>query len=276
MLSFFRGGALAAGVIVFAAAGAAAAQTVSRPSTPFIIHPVVLDDSERVAASPAALLSQPASSIRAARLDAEAAAESAGWFKAKSFPAGTLMFGAYAGDRWSYCAVAESRSRWWASDQFICYIDEDNDGRFDSAIDSGSPFNGVALLVFNVGMSRPLPTPVPYTRIDAVDGPTIDYAIGFSVVRPYRRRNQPIRPATFINVYPAFRAGNGALAALSGPGSGRLPLQDGQTATIRMMGAEIKILGVNEDNSVRYRVVRTMPRQIDQIIMQLTTTTVYY
>jgi len=279
--SSFKGGVLAAGLVLLAAAGAAHAQSsvVTRPSTPFMIYPVPADDSEKVAARGEPLLIQSASAIRAARLDAEAAAESAGWFKEKSFPAGTLMFGAYTGTRWSYCAVAETRQRFWSSDQFICYIDEDDDGRFDAAIDSGAPFQGVALLVFNSGLPRPLATPVPYSRLDMAEGPKVEYVIGFTIDRPRTsRRNPEVRPATHITPFPAFRAGDGSLVPLSGLGTGRLPLENGQTAHIKLMGAEIEILGVNDDNSVRYRVMQTMPRQIDQILMRLTTTTtwVYY
>lgn len=258
--------------------GVAVAQTASRPSTPFVIHSVMVDGAERVAREHQPLLVQPVTSVRSARLEAETPAESAGWFKAKSFPAGTLMFGAYTDDEWSYCAVAESRQTWWSADQFICYVDEDDDGRFDAAIDSGEPFNGVPLLVFSTGESRPLPAPAPYSRIPLADGPGIEYAVSFDVVRPTGRamlndRNVP-RAATHIIPSVGFRVEGGRVQPLSGPGSNqRIPLVNGQTATIRVKGAVIEILGVNNDNSVRYRVVEAIPAHVDQIMLQIITTT---
>lgn len=260
-------------------AGAAVAQASgARPSTPFVIHSVPVDGAEQVAREWRPLLVQPVTSVRSARLDAEAPAESAGWFKAKSFPAGTLMFGAYAGDQWSYCAVAESRQRWWTEDQFICYVDRNDDGQFDAAIDSGVPFNGVPLLVYSTGETRPLTSPVPFSRIPLADGPSVEYAISYEIVRPSGRamlngRNVP-RAATHIVPIVGFRVAGGRIQPLSGPGSGqRLRLIDGQRATIRVKGAVIEILGVNNDDSVRYRVVEAMPTHVDQIMLQVITTT---
>lgn len=259
-------------------ASAAAAQTASRPSTPFVIHAVPVDGAEQAARERQPLLSQPVTSVRSARLDAEAPAESAGWFKAKSFPAGTQMFGAYAGERWSYCAVAESRQTLWTADQFICYVDDDDDGRFDAAIDSGAPFNGVPLLVFSTGESRPLPAPVPYSRLPLADGPSVEYAISYEIVRPSGRamlngRNVP-RAATHIVPIVGFRVGGGRIQPLTGAGGDRrVQLIDGQRATLRIKGAVIEILGVNDDDSVRYRVVESIPAHVDQIMLQVITTT---
>ncbi|NJC40008.1 hypothetical protein GGQ87_000266 [Brevundimonas alba] len=261
-------------------AGGAAAQTASRPSTPFVIHGVAVDSTERTAREGQPLLAQPVTSVRSARLDAEAPAESAGWFKDKSFAAGTPMFGAYAGDQWSYCAVAESRQSFWTTDQFICYVDADDDGRFDSAIDSGTPFNGVPLLVFSTGASRPLPAPVPYSRLPLADGPSVEYAISYEIVRPHGRamlngRNVP-RAATHIVPVVGFRVEGGRIQPLSAAGGERrIPLAGGQQATIRVKGAVIEILGVNNDDSVRYRVVETIPSHVDQIMLQIITTTTW-
>lgn len=273
-------GAIAAGML--AVAGPALSQ--SRPSTPFVINPVQIDPAaEMTARENQPLLTQPTTSIRSARLDGEAVAEAAGWFKDKSFPAGTLMFGAYIDTGWSYCATAVSRQSWWNGDQFICYVDNDNDGRFDTAMDSGAPFNGVPLMVFSQAAQHSLPAPVPYSVIPAEDGPSINYAITFEIERPRRsgadrrrRPDAPPLPASHIKPIVGFRLDNGQMVTLSGAGlAQRIRLVGGQTATIRFKGAEIEILGVNDDDSVRYRVVRSMPRQVDQITLTVITTTYY-
>lgn len=265
--------------LAFASASPATAQTTqSMPSTPFIIHGVTLDGAEQVALKNQALLAQPVTSVRSARLDAEAPAERAGWFKQKSFPAGTPMFGAYTRDGWSYCAVAESRAAFWTSDQFICYVDSDNDGQFESALDSGAPFGGVPLLVFGQGQPSALPVPVPYSRIPTIEGPSVEYAVGYELVRPSGRgmrngRNVPL-PATHIIPFIGFKIPGGDIRPLSGPGEGRrFALERGQTATIRLGEAVIEILGVGDDDSVRYRVIQAFPAQVDQITLRITSST---
>ena len=275
MLNFKAGSTLfGAGVAcAWLIAGGAVARDL--PSTPFLIHGVTVDGSERVATKREALLVQPVTSPRAARLDAEAPAEEAGWFKDKSFPAGTHMFGAYARDSWSYCAVAESRATFWTSDQFICYVDSDNDGRFDGAIDSGEPFGGVPLLVYGAGQPHALATPVPYSRIAPLEGPSIEYAIGYEIVRRSGRgvrngRNVPLA-ATHIVPFVGFKLPGGEITRLSeAGGSRRFALEGGQRGTIRIRGAEIEILGVGDDDSIRYRVIRAIPAQVDQILLQTT------
>lgn len=266
--------ALAAGCLV---TGSAVAQTnvQSRLSTPFIIHAVPMPEGEQTAAKGKPLLVHPVTTLRAARLTEQTAAESAGWFKEKFFPAGTLMFGAYAENKWSYCAVAESRSRFWSSDQFICYLDEDKDGRFEAAMDSGMPFQGVGILVFSQAAPKPLATPAPYERVALEDGPKVEFGIGFQIQRPRRRSDAPVPAATAIRPVVGFVGENGSVLSAFRGGVAPVPLVEGQRATIRIEGAEIEILGVNDDDSVRYRVVKTLPSRLDRIMMQIVTTTTW-
>ena len=246
------------------------------PSSPFVIHAVAVDSAEQIVTRRQPLLVQPVTSMRAVRLDAEtpAAISSA---RERSFPAGTLAFGVYVRDGWAYCAIAESRLRLWSPDQYVCYIDSDNDGRFESAIDSGEPFGGIPLLVWGQGDVRRLPAPAPYTRIAAADGPSIEYAIGYEVVRPSGRarrgdRNVP-RPATHIAATIGFRLPDGEIHPLSGPEVGRrFPLEDGQQGSIRVHGAVIEVLAVGDDDSVRYRVIQSIPAQVEQITLQANNT----
>ncbi|RZJ44985.1 MAG: hypothetical protein EON86_02330 [Brevundimonas sp.] len=277
-MNYKDGTALVLGACLAALVGAGSpASAQSRPSTPFVIHGVAANPAEQAGREGRPLVTHRVTSVRSARLDAVAPAEGTGWFKDKSFPAGTLMFGAYTDDAWSYCAIAESRS-WFNEDQFICYVDRDDDGRFDEAIDSGVPFNGVPLLVFGSGAARPLPAPVPYSRIPLADGPSVDYEITYQIVRPVGRamragRNVP-RTATHIIPAVGFRIPGQHLVTLSGAGGERrIPLEGGQRATIRIKDTVIEVLGVNDDDTIRYRVVETMQPHVDQIMLQIVTTT---
>ena len=274
MVSIRFGLALVIGAGLVASSGAANATIVSRLSTPFFVHPVIPDPRPRQTSERGILLTQPVSSVRAARLDAEAPAEAMGRPRPKPFPAGTPMFGAFAGQQWSYCAVVESN--WGRPDKFSCYIDSDEDGRFDAVMDSGPPFNGVALFVFNTGQPRTLPEPVPYSRIDAAAGPRTRYAIGYRIHRPRAPdRNAQIPAATHISPIFGFLTADGALVPLSEQAAA-VPLRDGQRARLEIKGALIEIDGVGDDNSVQYRVLRGVAGHVDQIMMQTVTTTVYY
>lgn len=253
----------------------AVAQTVvpnARSSPPFIIHAVGVDSTERVSTGRWPLLVQPVTSLRAVRLDAETPAATRGSVP-RVFPAGTTAFGVYIDDGWAYCAMAEATNYFLGSNQFVCYVDADNDGQFESSMNSGEPFDGVPLWVWGEGRIRPLPAPAPYTRIPAAEGPSLEYAIGFQIVRPSGRRTREGRyipsPATYIQTTAGFRLPSGVIRQLQGQDIGRrFPLLNGQTATIQLKGAEIEILGVGDDDSIRYRIVRTMPSQIEQIELQ--------
>jgi len=273
MVGVRLGLALVIGAGLMASSGAASATIVSRLSTPFFVHPVVSDPRPRQTSERGLLLIQPVSSVRAARLDAEAPAEAMGRPRPKPFPAGTTMFGAFAGQQWSYCAVVESN--WGRPEKFSCYIDADDDGRFDAVMDSGPPFNGVALFVFNTGQPLTLPESVPYSRIDAMEGPRTRYAIGYRIHRPRApNRDAPV-PATHISPVFGFLTPDGALVPLSEQGAA-VPLTDGQRGRLEIKGAVIEIDAVGDDNSVHYRVLRGIAGHVDQIMMQTVTTTVYY
>jgi hypothetical protein len=247
------------------------ASAQSAPSTPFIIHGVTVDSSEQIATEQEALLAQPVTSPRAARFDVATSAQPMGGAREKSFPAGTLMFGAYARESWSYCAMAVAT--FWTADQFSCFVDRNNDGLFEAISDSGTPFAGVPLFVYGAGQPYLLATPIPYSRIAPLEGPTIEYAIGYRIVRRSGRMTREGRsvpyPATHIVPIIGFRSAGGVIRPLSGPESQqRIPLEDGQKATVRIAGAVIEVLEVGHDDSITYRVVQTIPAQIKQIILE--------
>lgn len=270
----FKRSLVAALALTVAAVGAARAQTSSRTveSTPFVIHaaPVAADERRAKAGEP--LLVQPVTSVRAAKLLAEAPTTS-GYKKVKAFPAGTALFGAYAPDGWAYCAVAASTARWWAGDEFACYQDGDDDGRFDHVRLSGAPFMGVPLFVFELGAPKPLPTPVPYQRTAYGEGPRIDYALGVQVMRPKTKRDQPPAPATAVRLTASI--GQEGRYAKIGDEAMLARLDGGQTATLEFRGAKISVLGVEPDGAVRYRVDTPMPTHVDRVVMGITTTTTY-
>lgn len=243
----------------FAASGAHAQTALS---TPFVIHETPLDGAERTAAKGQALLLQPTSTNRAARLDAERPGGGSIYYENRRYPAGTLMFGAYAADKWSYCAVPE-HDVFWRADFVDCFVDNDSDGRFDAVRAISTPF-GSPLLVLGPGEERPIPALLPYTRIPIAEGPTVEFGIGFWIMRPSGRG--AARTATHIVATEGFKNRLGSIDALTGEGRNvAFRLRDGQTATIRVRGAVIEILGVSDDDAVRYRVIKTMPSQIDHL-----------
>lgn len=257
---------LAAASAAFVVAGQAAAQTRTVESSPFVIHEIAADPTVRNAKKGEPLLVQPVTASRAARLEVDAPT----LFKSKtqSFAAGTAMFGSYdeATGRWLWCAVAESKAKWWAGDEFACYEDLDADGRFDTVRPSGAPFLGVPLFVFSPGAAKPLPTPVPYSRIDFANGPKTEYALSWRADRPRAKADQPAPKVEAIAVTPAMGPNASPI------GSAATVKLDGQeTGRVFFRGAEIEILGFEPDGSVRYRVLKGLPRQVGRVTMTMTT-----
>jgi hypothetical protein len=248
------------------------AQTVQVDSTPFIVHASPATQTVRTARPGEPLLVQSVTSLRSARLTAEAPTTS-GYKKVKSFPAGTLLFGAYAPEGWVYCAVAESTARWWAGDEFACYEDVDDDGRFDRVRLSGEPFMGVPLFVFQLGEPKTLPAPAPFEPIPAAEGPRVEYVLKADVRRPRTRRDEPKRPAEAVALTAAIGL-PGRHAPIGATGA-RAVLDGGQTATLDHEGGRIRILGVEPDDSIRYVVETAMPTRVDRVVMGVTTTTRY-
>lgn len=251
------------------------AQSQRRESTPFIIHgqvtagPAIGQDAS--APPGQALIVQPATSIRAARLNADTPSL-AGFRKTKVFAAGTPMFGVYTVTGWAYCAVAESGATWWTGDEFVCYEDADGDGRFETAMHSGSPFLGVPLFVFQLGRKQPLPEPAPYSAIEAENGPAVDYVVTAQVQRPRSvAPNTP--PVTVVTLRGGFRQGVNSLPTMIGGWSTSTRVQHGETSRINLKGAEIDILGVEEGDIVRFRVVSAAPKQVQRITMGVTSST---
>ena len=267
----FSAAALALGVI----AGSASAQTRTRESTPFVIHQAIVAGPEigveATAPRGQALIVQHATSIRAARLEADTPSL-AGFRKTKTFPAGSSMFGIYAGSGWAYCAVAETSAAWWSGDEFVCYEDADQDGRFETAMHSGSPFLGVPLFVFELGRKQTLPEPAPYVIAPADAGPAVDYVVTAQVQRP-RLTDPAATPVVIVTLKGGFRQSVNSIPTAIGGWTAGAPLKTDGPTRISLMGAEIDILGVDDDNTVRYRVVSATPTQVQRIVMGVTTTT---
>lgn len=266
--------AVSGAVMMLCLLAAPAAQGQTRQSTPFVIHGAISAGPavgvEATAPPGQALIVQRATSIRAARLDADTPSL-AGFRKTKVFAAGSPMFGVYSTTGWAYCAVAETTAAWWAGDEFVCYEDADKDGRFETAMHSGSPFLGVPLFVFQLGRKQALPDPAPYTIISTENGPAVDYIVTAHVQRP-RIRDAAV-PPTFVTLRGGFRQGVNSLPANIGGWSKRARITGEAPARINLMGAEIEILGVDEANVVRYRVVSPTPTQIERVTMGITTST---
>ena len=265
----------AAIAVLFVLPNAASAQTQRRESTPFIIHDAITAGPgigvEATAPRGQALIVQHATSIRAARLDADTPSL-AGFRKTKTFAAGSSMFGVYSATGWAYCAVAETTAAWWAGDEFVCSEDADNDGQFETAMHSGAPFLGVPLFVFQLGRKQPLPQPAPYTILAPEDGPAVDYVITAAVQRP-RTRDASLPAVTAVTLKGGFRQDINSVPTSIGGWSQSAHFEPGKTALINLMGAEIEILDVSEDNTIRFRVLKPTPAQVQRITMGVTTRT---
>lgn len=263
----------------------AGAQTRTQASTPFIIHAGMTQGpapgEEAVARRGQPLLIQRATSIRAARLEAEAPSL-AGFRKVKSFPAGTPMFGVHSLTGWVYCAVAETTASWWSGDESVCYEDADGDGRFETAMLSGAPFMGVPLFVFELGERQALAEPAPYTVIPGAEGPSVEFAL----VASSRTHRSPgaVNPVVTVTVTGGFRAS----ADPGGVGRGANPpttpiagwadtvtLGPEQPNRVHVLGAELEILGAGADDTIRYRVISSAPAQVERVAMSVMRSTTY-
>ncbi len=254
-------------------AGAVAAQTsVQHSRTTFVVHAAPVPEGEQVAAPGEPLLRQKVTATRAARL-AEDAPSLLGATQVKVFPAGTEMFGVQVPDGWIYCAVSKTTSKFWFSDVFACYQDIDSDGRFDHVRNSGIPFQNVPLFVFQPGVAVALPTPVRFDEIPYADGPAVEIAFTWTPEKVRTRKGEAPKPPTKASFGIAMLTEKGPVQIAS---LGQQSLEDGQVGTVRDAGAAINIIGVTPEGSLRYRVVSTMPAQIQPMKMTVTTTTYYY
>ncbi|WP_332679164.1 hypothetical protein [Brevundimonas sp.] len=273
---------------LWAAPQRADAQIRTQASTPFIIHAGIsrgpAPGDEAVAQRGQPLLIQRATSIRAARLEAETPSL-AGFQKVKSFPAGTKMFGVYSLTGWVYCAVAETTASWWAGDESICYEDADGDGRFETAMLSGAPFMGVPLFVFELGERQVLAEPAPYVVIPGAEGPSVEFALVASS-ETHRSPDAPaeVPPVVTVTVNGGFRASAdpGGVGRSENPPTTRIAGWTGtvvlgpeRSNRIRILGAELEILGLGENNTVRYRVISPAPAQVERVAMSVVRSTTY-
>lgn len=286
----FRLRVAAAALILTLGGGAQSsiAQTRTQASTPFVIHGGITQGpalgEEAVAARGKPLLVQRATSVRAARLEAEAPSL-AGFKKVKVFPAGTTMFGVHSLTGWVYCAIAETTASWWAGDESVCYEDADGDGRFETAMLSGAPFMGVPLFVFELGERQALTTPAPYSIIPGDQGPAVDFAL-VAAVRTQRLPGAApdVAPITAVTVRGGFRAS----ADPGGVGRSAEPpvtpitgwadtvvIGPGRPNRVSILGAEVEILGLGENDTVRYRVLSSAPAQVERVAMSVVQSTTY-
>lgn len=246
----------AAGAIILAAAcGAASAQTYqSLPSTPLLIGAVQAPKGEQLAAPGAAMLSQPIASLRAARLDAVAAPPPGAGFS--SLSAGTILSGVQAPDGWAYCAVAQG-SNWLFADSLACFQDLDGDGRFDVVRPSGEPFNGVPILVFQLGKPTTLLAPVAWSELPDTAPAAVDYVLSWRADR-----------GGGVIIDASLRMGGRAVTidSLRAPA-----LREGGGTTVVLRGARLELLGRAPGGTLRYRVLEAAPAQIERITMTVTT-----
>lgn len=285
----FRSLAMATTLVLglWAAPQATVAQSRTQASTPFIIHagmtrgPALGDEAVAQRGQP--LLIQRATSIRAARLEAETPSL-AGFQKAKSFPAGTPMFGVHSLTGWVYCAVAETTASWWAGDESVCYEDADGDGRFETAMLSGAAFMGVPLFVFELGERQAMAEPAPYAVIPGGEGPSVEFAL----VASSREHRLPgaadLPPIVTVTVTGGFRASADPGGVGRDPNRPTTPiagwadtvvLGPGRANRVRVLGAELEILGLGENNTVRYRVISPAPAQVERVAMSIVRSTTY-
>lgn len=261
------------GLALSCAAGAAEAQSnVQRTWTTFVIHGVSIPDEERVAAPGQPLLVQPVTATRAARLEAEAPSL-LGMGSAKTFPAGTRMFGVKVPDGWIYCAVAESTVKWLFADWTACYQDSDGDGKFEIVRDSGTPFNGIPLFVFQPGPPKKLPAPIPYTAIPYQDGPRVEIGLVWKPIVMKAGRDQPPIPVTQATITESIITPEKSEGVSRGK---TVDITGAAPETVAVNGAVVTVLGMTPEGGLRYRVRRTMPAQIEPLEMVLTTSTYYY
>jgi len=242
--------AIAVGCSLFAFS--ATAQTRTQDTAPLIIHPpaqgtiAIGEEISSVRANPVIRLRT--TTMRAARLDLDTETPS-GFALAKMLPAGTKMFGIHTTSGWAYCAVAESNARWWTVDQFVCFEDTDQDGRFESAMRSGAPFMRVPLFVFETGNRIALQTPAPYSLIDVSDGPAMDMTIyAIQSKRDYRDGNIYLR----AGFRPDDATGHIPIRGLAA----RARLNHDGPTRIELMGLEIEILSTDEEGNIRYRILK--------------------
>ncbi len=269
-----RGGAAAVALsLAVMTGGAAAAQTTQTSTTTFVIQPKAAPAGEQVALPGQPLWKQTVTSTRAARLDEEAVSM-ASIGVARSFPAGTKMFGVLAPDGWLYCAVAASAARWWTGDEFSCYQDLDKDGRFDVVRPSGAPFNGIALFVFQPGAPKRLPAPVPYTEIPYTEGPQGELAVTWEVPKKRYKPGQPPPVPTEVALKTGILDHNDRNATIFDDVTG--PLTNGQQVHYRLRGSDITVLGATPEGGIRYRVDAAMPAQITPMTMTVYTSTYFY
>lgn len=257
------------------------AQTERRESTPFAIRPGITAGPavgvEGRAPRGQALVVQSARSIRAARLTSDTPSLS-GFGKVKTFPAGSAMFGVHTLTGWAYCAIAETTAAWWSGDEFVCYEDADDDGRFESAMHSGAPFLGVPLFVFQLGPRQALPAPAPYTIVPMDDGPAVDYVVTASVLRGRPRGAGPAEAgddAKIVTLRGGFRQDVNRRPTEIGGWSASAVIRDDAPVRMRLMGAEFEILGIESDDTVRFRVLAETPAQVQRIVMGMTRSTTY-
>lgn len=270
------GRALATGAVASAAllASVASAQTQTSETTFVILGAppgATGAGEERTALPGQPLLTQSMTATRAARLD-QAAPSMSGIGAQRSFTAGTLMFGVLAPDGWIYCAVAESINSSIFRDNLACYQDGDNDGKFEIARNSGGPFEGVSLFVFQPGPPKPLAAPIAYSIIPYKDGPKSSFAVTWKPTGKVKK-DVPVTPN-------AITLQTGALVGEDQRNVGLFPEVSGVLAdgpiTYQQLGARITVLGATPEGGLRYRVDKTFPQQVVPMQMTLKTSTYIY
>jgi hypothetical protein len=100
----------------------------------------------------------------------------------------------------------------------------------------------------------------------------VDYVITAAVQRP-RTRDASLPAVTAVTLKGGFRQDINSVPTSIGGWSQSAQFEPGKTALINLMGAEIEILDVSEDNTIRFRVLKPTPAQVQRITMGVTTRT---
>lgn len=130
-----------------------------------------------------------------------------------------------------------------------------------------APF-GFEVLVYQCGPMKVLKPAVPFKRLKAFDGPHMQFAVMFEAkqVGPgegYR-----------VSLYPALQSG----AKWHRIGREFAVGMVRPNAPVHLVGegVDVEVLGVDDDGVVSYRVHKTMPWQLAEIQLSVTTVTSYH
>lgn len=104
---------------------------------------------------------------------------SAGVYGGKTLPAGTYLYLVFNDDRQiGYCTLKDRSAGRAASTLFIpildqrpCFVDEDNDGKFDKSFSVFDKYGGPPTVRGSIKAAKPFGGQIPFTEVDPVEHP---------------------------------------------------------------------------------------------------------